>query len=123
MTALTVLDLECNNLKLAGAVCLGPRIAKLKRLQTLNIGYYGLGARGAWKLCLCLTRLPALHVLGLQYNRIGDQGVKLIVPYLAKMLTLQSIYLRCNDVDWSGFRALLLEIPFLYKLIHRDVHF
>ena len=71
----------------------------------------GLSAAGAKALATALSCLSDLVHLRLPCNRLGDGGLRLLLPALARLPAVRTVELFGNDCTAVGLAALRSGVP------------
>lgn len=75
-------------------------------LRSLTLDYWTFSAEEIKRIAKLFPSLPHLHIVSLQGNHFGDQGVINLVESIAKTKTISSLYLMNNDIGPEGLAAL-----------------
>ena len=105
LTALQSLDLTDNALAEAGAIALAPHLPPLRHLQDLFLGRNALGRGGAAALAAPLAGLAAMQLLDLSDNGLDDSAIALLAPRLAPLSHLQTLDVSSNAMTGAGVAA------------------
>jgi Ran GTPase-activating protein (RanGAP) involved in mRNA processing and transport len=120
MHCLKVLNLSRNDFDHAGIECLARKLAVMRGLEELYLGWCSIGDRGAEMLSESLGNLGNLKVLEMQDNEIEYQGAASLAPALGMMIQLQKLDLSRNEIEKSGASiAFVLENLIAFQTLQR----
>ena len=104
----------------AGAASLASALEKNATLQELDLLYNDVGAAGAASLASALEKNATLQALHLAGNGVGDAGAASLASALEKNATLQELDLRHNDVGAAGAASLASALENSATLLRLD---
>ncbi|MDR3573973.1 MAG: hypothetical protein P4L50_08935 [Anaerolineaceae bacterium] len=109
LSLLRVLDLSANELCFNGAKSLMNAVKKKKLiwLCTLRMGYNRLGATGVTEIAPAIARLKRLERLDLSHNEMGGKGAVALAAAVGKLSRLAMLNVSFNSIDSVGVKALI----------------
>lgn len=119
--ALTLLDLECNDLADEGAICLARALPQCSTLQTLRLGGNRIAVAGGKSIAAEVLRAPSLEKLDISRNYLGPRGAEAFAEALGlptpgredatrgvsvgRMKTFCSLHVAVNRIRDEGAKA------------------
>ena len=95
-------------------------VGSLGAIETLKLGFIGVGDAGAASLASALEKNATLQELDLLYNDVGAAGAASLASALEKNATLQELDLRHNDVGAAGAASLASALENSATLLRLD---
>eukprot|EP00960_Hanusia_phi_P044029 756415-Hanusia_phi.AAC.4 len=121
MEKLKHLNMEGNAMTVQGLSHITSALIPVRsNLITLNLGGVHMYAEGAQLLSGVLTQFKCLKDLGIGYNKLGDHGLKFILPALQKCISISYLGLQHNNFGPTSIFPLadfILNSPNLIQVL------
>eukprot|EP00941_MAST-03F_sp_MAST-3F-sp1_P001580 g1580.t1 len=118
-------DIDLGGWKFPGAYRVACYLFESGSVETLDLYSQEIGSTGSLYLAKAFSigKTDSLVYVGLYGNKIGDEGLEAIAPYLKKMERLKTLDLRWNDITDNGAMVLLVNVAACSSLKLIDLRF